>query len=114
MQNTVNTAITSTPGAVREACQGHATVLAALESLHLLDGLTGEQSGEVHWVLAQLSVDHDNTVRTTIAGAIGAGQTAVVEWAETEVVNVAVEDIPGGKKVTLQTPFPPGPKGSHP
>ena len=114
MQNTVNSAITNTPGAVREACQGHATVLAALESLHLLDGLTGQQSGEVHWVLAQLSADHDNTVRTTIAGAIQAGQTAVVEWVETEVVNVAVEDIPGGKKVTLQTPFPPGPKGSHP
>jgi hypothetical protein len=113
MKGSVNTAITNTPGAVREACLGHATVLAALESLHLLDGLTGEQTGEVHWVLAQLSKDHDNTVRTTIAGAIGDGQTAEVEWALTEVVNVVVEDIPGGKKVSIQTPSPPGPKNSH-
>ena len=107
MQNTVNSAIANTPGAVREAIQGKATVLAALEASGLLAGLNPAQTREVHWVLAQLTAEHNQTVLVTIDAALAAGQTAVVAWIETAVASVDVADVPGGKSVTVRTPMPP-------
>jgi hypothetical protein len=107
MKNTVNSAITNSPAAVREAIAGRATVLAALEASGLLAGLPPNQVGEVHWVLAQLTVEHNQTVLATIDTALAGGQTAVVEWIATAVTGVDVEDVPGGKKVTVRTPMPP-------
>jgi hypothetical protein len=108
MQNTVNSALAGTPGVVREAIAGNATVLAALEASGLLAGLDPHQEREVHWVLARLTAEHNQTVLEAIDAALAGGQTAVVAWVETEAIGIDIEDVPGGKKVTVRTPMPPG------
>jgi hypothetical protein len=111
LNNAVGNALTNTPGVVREAIRGKATVLAALEASGLLAGLPADQVGEVHWVLAHLTPEQNQTVLQSIASTLDAGQTAQALWVENAIAGVDVTDIPGGKRVTIHTPMPP--PGAH-
>jgi hypothetical protein len=103
----VNDTITATPGNVRQAIHGKATVKEALDASGILAGENPAFVAETYAVLAVLSPGHNHTILEALDNALAAGQTAEVAFVEQEVIDVEVADIGGGVKVTIHTPVPP-------